>query len=231
MPRAIVCSVESQLFVSMLFNFPYTVHLVEDDASLRASLVSLLRSADIEVRAYESAEEFLERADLSARGCLLLDVQLPGRSGVDLQASLNQMGRDVPIVFLSGVGTIPMTVRAMRAGAVEFLTKPFVEEDLLAAIRAAVTRDSENWAARERETGLRERYASLSPRQKEVLTLVADGRMNKAIAAELGITEITVKVHRRQVMERLEVRTLADLVRAAERLGISSAVPGPAAEP
>ena len=211
----------------MPFNFPFTVHLVEDDASLRASIDSLLRSADIGVQAYACAEEFLARADLSGRGCLLLDVQLPGSSGVDLQARLKEMGHDMPIVFLTGFGTIPMTVRAMRAGAVEFLTKPFVEEDLLAAIGAAIARDSENWESRQRELGLRERYASLSPRQKEVLKLVAGGRMNKVIAAELGITEITVKVHRRQVMERLDVRTLADLVRAAERLGISDApMPG-----
>jgi len=216
--------------VSMPFNFPFTVHLVEDDASLRASIASLLRSADISVETYACAEEFLAGSDLRARGCLLLDVQLPGSSGVDLQARLKEMGHDMPIVFLTGFGTIPMTVRAMRAGAVEFLTKPFLEEDLLAAIDAAVARDSENWESRQREVGLRERYASLSPRQKQVLKLVADGRMNKVIAAELGITEITVKVHRRQVMERLDVRTLADLVRAAERLGISDgALPGASA--
>lgn len=203
--------------------FSFTVHMVEDDASLRASIASLLRSVDMGVQVYSCAEDFLRVAEPGTRGCLLLDVQLPGSSGVDLQARLKDMGHDLPIVFLTGYGTIPMTVRAMRAGAVEFLTKPFVQEDLFAAIETAMARDSERWESRQRDIGLRERFASLSPRQKEVLALVAAGRMNKVIAAELGITEITVKVHRRQVMERLDVRTLADLVRAAERLGVTGA--------
>lgn len=201
----------------------FTVHIVEDDDSLRASIASLLRSVDMAVQPYASAEEFLQTAEPHSPGCLLLDVQLPGSSGVDLQARLKQMGHDMPIVFLTGYGTIPMTVQAMRAGAVEFLTKPFREQDLFAAIQTAMARDDAHRALREQDLGLRQRFASLSPRQKEVLARVAAGRMNKVIAAELGISEITVKVHRRQVMERLEVRTLADLVRAAERLGIEAA--------
>lgn len=204
---------------------PFTVHIVEDDASLRTSITSLLRSCDIAVEAYASAEAFLAATTPDTRGCILLDVQLPGRSGVHLQARLKEIGQHMPIVFLTGYGTIPMTVEAMRAGAVEFLTKPFADDALLAAIARAMAHDRQRWEAQQHDAGLRERYASLSPRQKEVLVLVVAGRMNKVIAAELGISEITVKVHRRQVMERLEVRTLADLVRAAERLGVAPAAP------
>lgn len=175
----------------------------------------------MDVQLYSCAEDFLRVAGPDTRGCVLLDVHLPGNSGVDLQARLNQMGLDMAIVFLTGYGTIPMTVQAMRAGAVEFLTKPFVEDALFAAIERAMARDFQRWEVRQSDIGLRERFASLSPRQRQVLTYVVQGRMNKVIAAELGITEITVKVHRRQVMERLQIRTLADLVRAAERLGVT----------
>jgi len=204
------------------------VHVVEDDDSLRLALASLLRASNLAVALYKTAEEFLESCALAEPGCILLDVNLPGRSGVDLQARLRATGCDLPIVFLTGHGTIPMTVQAMRAGAVEFLTKPFSAEDLLHAIQRAGEQGRVAWLARRAEADLRERYSSLSPRQREVFALVAAGQMNKVIAADLGITEITVKVHRRQVMERLEVRTLADLVRAAERLGVSAA--GPSAQ-
>jgi len=196
----------------------FTVNVVEDDASLRSSIASLIRSVGFAVQTYASAEDFLSSTMHTGPGCLLLDVRLPGSSGVELQSTLNSMGNPMPIVFLTGHGTIPMTVDAMRAGAVEFLTKPFSDNDLLDAIERARALAKRHTDAREADNGLRERYALLSPRQREVFELVTAGRLNKVIAAELGITEITVKVHRRQVMERLEVRTLADLVRAAQRL-------------
>lgn len=199
-----------------------TVHVVDDDAALRGAIVSLLRAADMAVEAYPSAEDFLERRPASGPGCLLLDVNLPGRSGVDLQATLNHAGEDMPIVFLTGHGTIPMTVHAMRAGAVEFLTKPFTDTELLRAVETAIARDQHQWQHRETRKALRDRHALLSPREREVFALVAAGHMNKVVAAKLGITEITVKVHRRHVMEKLQLRTLADLVRAAEQLDVGT---------
>lgn len=180
----------------------------------------MLRSADYEVATYGTAEEFFAVAPTLGLGCLLLDVNLPGDSGTQLQASLNQIGFNIPIVFLTGHGSIPLTVQAMRAGAIEFLTKPFSDTELLEAVERAIARDRENWRARVSACTLRERYESLSPRQREVFALVVAGRLNKVIAAELGITEITVKVHRRHVMDKLELRNLAELVRAADRLGI-----------
>lgn len=208
-----------------------TVHVVEDDTALRGALVSLLRSVGLGVQAYASAEEFLQHRASAGPGCLLLDVQLPGSSGVELQAMLRRLGDDLPIVFLTGHGTIPMTVQAMRAGAIEFLTKPFADTALLDAVNGAIARDARLWAEREARRQLRLRHALLTPREHEVFALVASGLMNKVVASRLGVSEITVKVHRRHVMEKLEVRTLADLVRAAEQLGVDvtpSAVTAPA---
>jgi FixJ family two-component response regulator len=207
-----------------------TVHVVEDDASMRSAIVSLLRALGMNVEAYDSAEDFLlRRPPVQQPGCLLLDVRLPGSSGVDLQATLNQLGDDIPVVFLTGHGTIPMTVQAMRAGAVEFLTKPFTEAELLQAVSAAIERDRLNGQERASQRSLRERHALLTPREREVFERVAQGLMNKVIAAQLGITEITVKVHRRHVMEKLAMRTVADLVRAAEQLGIGTGSAAPPA--
>lgn len=201
------------------------IHVVEDDPSLKEALSALLRSTDYDVATYGSAEEFLAAAPTLGFGCVLLDVHLPGDSGIALQTSLSQIGFNMPIVFLTGHGSIPLTVQVMRAGAVDFLTKPFSQDDLLAAIETAIARDRDGWSARAAEQSLRQRYASLSPRQREVFVLVVAGRLNKVVAAELNISEITVKVHRRHIMEKFAVRTIADLVRCAEKLGIE--LPGP----
>jgi FixJ family two-component response regulator len=197
---------------------PPTVHIVDDDLSMRGAIGSLLRSAGIAVQTYASAEEFLQRRPERGLGCLVLDVQLPGTSGFELQETLNTIGEDIPVIFLTGHGTIPLTVKAMRAGAVEFLTKPFTEIQLLGAIDTALARDRACLAERAMREALLDRYALLTPREREVFALVAQGRLNKVVAAELGISEITAKVHRRHVMEKLKLRTVADLVRTAEHL-------------
>lgn len=197
-----------------------TVHVIDDDASVRAAIVSLLRSEGLAVQAHEGADAFLRRQPIAGPACLVLDVRMPGADGLDLQARLRALGEDVPIVFVTGHGTIPMTVRAMRAGAVEFLTKPFAEDELLQAVRRALAQDVAGWAARQELKLLRERHALLSPRERQVFALIVAGRLNKVAAAELGVSEITVKVHRRHLMEKLQLRTVADLVRAGERLGV-----------
>jgi FixJ family two-component response regulator len=194
------------------------VFVVEDDASVREALASLIRSAGWNVEAFVSAHEFLatERAD--APSCLVLDVGLPGLSGLDLQARMAELRNDLPIVFITGHGDIPMSVRAMKAGAVEFLTKPFLEQDLLDGIQLAIDRDR---AARSEDAelrGLRECYASLTPRERQVMELVIAGRLNKQAAAELGTSEITIKVHRGRVMAKMRATSLPDLVKRAARL-------------
>ncbi|MDZ5455927.1 response regulator transcription factor [Azohydromonas lata] len=197
-----------------------TVHVIDDDASVRAAIVALLRSEGLAVQAHADAADFLQRRPLPGPSCLVLDVRMPGADGLDVQAQLRALGEDIPIIFVTGHGTIPMTVRAMRAGAVEFLTKPFADDELLQAVRRALERDVAGWAARQDLKLLRERHALLSPRERQVFALVVAGRLNKVAAAELGVSEITVKVHRRHLMEKLQLRTVADLVRAGERLGV-----------
>lgn len=197
---------------------PPTVHIVDDDDSLRGAVGSLLRAVGIAVQTYASAEDFLQRRPARGLGCLVLDVQLPGTGGFELQETLNRVGEDLPVIFLTGHGTIPLTVKAMRAGAIEFLTKPFTESQLLGAIENAFARDRAGLAERASREALLDRYALLTPREREVFALVAEGRLNKVVAAELGISEITAKVHRRHVMEKLQLRTVADLVRTAEQL-------------
>jgi len=201
-----------------------TVFVVDDDASVREALGGLLRSAGLGVATYATAQEFLAGLRAEGPSCLVLDVRLPGLSGLDLQRRMAEVNLDIPIIFITGHGDVPTSVRAMKAGAVEFLTKPFVDDDLLAAIHEAVKRDR---AARQQHAELREldgRYQSLTPREREVMGRVVSGLLNKQVAAELGISEITVKVHRGQVMQKMRARSLADLVRMSERLGIYTKV-------
>jgi FixJ family two-component response regulator len=200
--------------------FDAVVFVVDDDASVREALQRLIRSAGLRVEAFASAEEFLERARPDAPSCLVLDVRLPDLSGIDLQRRMVEANNEMPIVFITGYGDIPTTVTAMRAGAVQFLTKPLVEGDVLESIRDAIARDRAGRDHRAETADLRSRYMSLTPREQEVMQWVVSGLLNKQIAGELGISEETVKVHRGQVMRKMAADSLADLVRMSERLGL-----------
>ena len=201
------------------------VFVVDDDTSVREALKGLLRSAGFAVETFASAQEFLACPPSDLPGCLVLDVGLPGLSGLDLQQRMAEINREIPIVFITGQGDVPTSVRAMKAGAVEFLTKPFGERDLLDAIRQAIDRDQVARRQRAELAELRRRYTSLTPREREVLERVVSGLLNKQIAGEMGTREITVKVHRGQVMRKMRAASLADLVRMAERLRIRHAEP------
>lgn len=195
-----------------------TVFVVDDDHSVRRSVVRLLKAAGFRVEGFPSAEAFLEGERPEGPGCVVLDVRMAGMSGLELQQRLSRMGRRMPIVFITGHGDVPMSVEAMKAGAVDFLLKPFDDEALLAAIDRAVTRDRA-WLRERRELdALRARYDRLTPRQRQVFAWVATGRLNKQIAAKLGTSEKTIKVHRARVMTTMQAGSLADIVRQAERL-------------
>jgi RNA polymerase sigma factor (sigma-70 family) len=194
------------------------VFVVDDDPSVRSSLKFLLSSVGLQVESFESAETFLQRKPPDAPSCLVLDVRLRGLSGLDFQRELAARNIRIPIVFVTGHGDIPMSVRAMKAGAIEFLTKPYRDQDLLDAVRVALERDR---ARREQEkdlTDLRQRFESLTPREQEVISLVVSGMLNKQIAGELGTAENTVKVHRSRAMEKMNAQSFADLVRMIEKL-------------
>jgi FixJ family two-component response regulator len=198
---------------------PAVVFVVDDDPSMRRSLEALLRSVGLDVRLFSSAQELIQAKRPDAPGCLVLDVRLPGMSGLAFQEELAKTGVAIPVIFISGHGDVPMTVRAMKAGAAEFLTKPFDDQVLLDAIHAAIERDR----ARRRDAAslavVAARYRQLTERERQVMKLVVAGRVNKQIAAELGLSLVTVKVHRGQVMRKMLAKSVAELVRMADRLG------------
>jgi len=198
-----------------------TVFVVDDDPSVRRSTERLVRSMGLNVQTFATAKEFTERARIEGPSCLVLDVHLPGPSGLDLQQELTRAGVQIPIIFITGRGSIPISVRAMKAGAVEFLTKPTRSRDLLAAIRAAIERDRVSHQARRQLDALRERYARLTAREREVMTLVVAGHLNKQIASEVATTERTIKFHRAHIMEKMEAESVAELVRMAGQLGLA----------
>jgi FixJ family two-component response regulator len=195
------------------------VFVIDDDPSMRLALEDLVNTVGLEVRAFASPQEFLQSKPPDAPGCLVLDVRLPGMSGLTFQTELAKEGLALPVIFITGHGDIPMSVRAMKAGAVEFLTKPFHDQDLLDAIHAAIERDRKGRREAVRVAELRERFTTLSERERQIMTLVVIGRPNKQIAAELRLSEMTVKVHRGQVMRKMLAGSLPELVRMADRLG------------
>jgi FixJ family two-component response regulator len=195
-----------------------TIYIVDDDESVRDALRNLLDAVGMRAVLYGSTQEFLDARRPDVPSCLILDVRLPGMNGLELQEELNKTGVPVPIVFITAHGDIPMTSRAIKAGAVEFLTKPFEKKDLLAAVGQALDRDRERRAAQARLSALRGRYKSLTPREREVLWEVVSGKTNKEIANLFGLSEITVKIHRGRAMEKMEADSLADLVRMTEKL-------------
>ncbi len=195
------------------------VFVVDDDAGMRESLKSLIRSVGLRVETFASAPDFLSSTHPNVPGCLVLDVRLPGLSGLDLQKRMAEVELEIPIVFISGHGDIPMSVQAMKAGAMEFLTKPFRDQELLDAVQQAIERDRAAREQRAQIEELRSRYRRLTPREREVMALVATGLLNKQIAGELGTSEASVKVHRQHVMEKMQAGSLAALVRMADRVG------------
>ena len=198
------------------------VFVIDDDASVRDAVEDLLRSVGLEVESFGSTQEFLQRKRPDVPGCIVLDVRLPGASGLEFQNALARLGIHLPIIFISGHGDIPMSVQAIKSGAVEFLTKPLHEQKLLDAVQAGIQRDRARRQDANLVGELQERFDSLTAREREVMALVVIGTPNKQIAAQLGLSEMTVKVHRSQVMRKMLAKTLIDLVRMADKLGVST---------
>jgi FixJ family two-component response regulator len=195
------------------------VFVIDDDTSLRDTLLSLFRSVGLQAEGFASPAEFLRRPRSNLRGCMVLDVRLPGLSGLEFQADLAKANVNIPIIFMTGHGDVPMSVRAMKAGAVEFLIKPFREQDMLDAVQQALEKDRGRVEAEELSSKVRTSFASLSPREQEIMGLVTAGLMNKQIAGKTGLSDVTVKIHRGNVMRKMDAKSLADLVRMAEVLG------------
>ena len=204
-------------------NTSSTVFVVDDDRSVREGLVDLINSVGMKVESFSSAQEFLRYKRPDTPACLVLDVRLPGPSGLDLQRQLGRSEHPIPVIFITGHGDIPMSVRAMKDGAVEFLTKPFRDQDLLDAIHQALDSDRVARDQRAKATELRSRYESLTPREREVMQLVVRGLLNKQIASELGTSEVTIKMHRGQVMHKMRAESVVELLRMAEAIGLSTA--------
>jgi FixJ family two-component response regulator len=201
------------------------VFIVEDDESMRRALSNLFQSVGLEVEIFGSASEMLQGRLPDVASCLVLDIRLPGLSGLDFQAELAKANIHIPIIFMTGHGDIPMSVRAMKGGAVDFLTKPFRDQDMLDAVTVAIERDRKRREADKIVADLRTHFETLTPREREILALVSSGLMNKQIAAELGIAEITVKIHRGHIRKKMGAKSLADLLRRAETLGIRRTKP------
>lgn len=194
------------------------VHIVDDDESLRGALGRVFRSVGLETRTYGTAREFIDAAQPDVPGCIVLDVRLPGINGLDLQTRLAELGINLPVIFITGHGDIPMTVRGMKAGAVDFLPKPFRDQDMLDAVATAIDRDRKRRAVECSIADIKVRFATLSPREKQVMMLVTTGKLNKQVAGDLGLSEVTVKIHRGAAMRKMGAETLADLVRMADAL-------------
>jgi FixJ family two-component response regulator len=198
------------------------VFVIDDDASVRDAIADLLRSVGLRVESFASTQEFLQSKRPDAPGCIVLDVRLPGPSGLEFQRTLSKSNIHLPIIFISGHADVPMSVRAMKSGAIEFLTKPLPEQELLDAIQTGIERDRARRQEAKVVAELRERFDSLTPREREVLALVVTGRRNKQIAAQANMSEMTVKVHRSQIMRKMRAKSLVDLVRMADALGVST---------
>jgi FixJ family two-component response regulator len=198
------------------------VYIIDDDVSVREGVGDLLRSVGLDVHTFASGQEFLDAKRTDAPGCIILDVRLPGRSGLELQKLLQTLSIQLPVIFISAHGDVPISVRAMKSGAIEFLTKPLREQELLDAVHAGIERDRARRQEAELITDLRTRYDSLTPREREIMQLVVAGSVNKQIAGQAGLSEVTVKVHRGHVMQKMRAKSLVDLVRMADRLEITA---------